>query len=120
MIGLKEFRKMNKLTQERLGEYLGIKKSFISEIENGKAKLPAEKYAKLLENPYGWITDSLNKQEDGDASNDAHVNLCKTSDGLSCEIHLLRKENEMLHKQLAELSKTNEKYWDMIVELMKK
>ena len=58
-IDLKTFRKANNLTQEKLGEYLGIKKSFISTIESDKDPMPKDKLAKLLENPYGWDVSML-------------------------------------------------------------
>lgn len=54
MIELKEFRKANNLTQDELGDYLGIKKSFISRIEHGMALLPEDKFKKLLDNTKGW------------------------------------------------------------------
>lgn len=59
MADLKQFRKQNNLTQDELGEYLGIKKSFISRIENGFHKLPQEKLSKLLENDFGWDVSAL-------------------------------------------------------------
>lgn len=59
MADLKLFRKQNNLTQGELGEYLGIKKSFISRIENGFHKLPNEKLSKLLENNLGWNVSAL-------------------------------------------------------------
>lgn len=59
MADLKLFRKQNNLTQGELGEYLGIKKSFISRIENGFHKLPHEKLSKLLENNLGWNVSAL-------------------------------------------------------------
>ena len=59
MADLKQFRKQNNLTQDELGEYLGIKKSFISRIENGFHKLPHEKLSKLLENNLGWNVSAL-------------------------------------------------------------
>lgn len=59
MADLKLFRKQNNLTQDELGEYLGIKKSFISRIENGFHKLPQEKLSKLLENDFGWDVSAL-------------------------------------------------------------
>ena len=58
-IDLKAFRKTNNLTQEQVGDYLGIKKSFISQIESGKCSMPPEKFNKLLENPYGWDVSAL-------------------------------------------------------------
>lgn len=59
MADLKLFRKQNKLTQDELGEYLGIKKSFISRIENGYNNLPQEKLSKLLENDRNWDISAL-------------------------------------------------------------
>lgn len=67
MADLKLFRKQNNLTQDELGEYLGIKKSFISRIENGFHKLPHEKLSKLLGNNLGWNVSALlisNESED--------------------------------------------------------
>jgi len=59
MEGLKEFRKINGITQEMLGEYLGVKKSFLSKIETGKEKMPKEKLSKLLQNDRDWDTSML-------------------------------------------------------------
>lgn len=56
---LKAFRKANGLTQEALGDYLGIKKSFISTIESGKDPMPKDKFTKLLNNPFGWDVSIL-------------------------------------------------------------
>lgn len=54
MADLKKFRTINHLTQTELGEYIGLKKSFLSRIENGYHNLPADKLSKLLENTMGW------------------------------------------------------------------
>lgn len=62
-IDLKAFRKANNLTQEQLGDYLGIKKSFVSTIESGKDPMPKVKLSKLLSNPFGWDTSMLTSQE---------------------------------------------------------
>lgn len=56
---LKAFRVANNLTQTQLGHYLGIQKGFISKIENGKEKLPATKFQKLIGNPHNWDTTML-------------------------------------------------------------
>ena len=62
-IDLKAFRKANNLTQEQLGDYLGIKKSFISTIESGKDPMQKAKLSKLLSNPYNWDTSMLTQPE---------------------------------------------------------
>lgn len=56
-INLKAFRHLNSLTQDELANYLGVTKGFISQIENGKVKLPPEKIKRLLENEMNWRTD---------------------------------------------------------------
>lgn len=58
-IDLKAFRKANNLTQTEVGDYLGVQKAFISAVENGKSKLPKEKYTLLLQNPHGWNVSML-------------------------------------------------------------
>lgn len=60
---LKAFRKANGLTQDALGDYLGIKKSFISTIESGKDPMPKDKLTKLLNNPYNWDVSMLTQPE---------------------------------------------------------
>lgn len=60
MIDLKEFRKRNKITQVELAKYLDVLQGFISQIENGSAKLPDDKLNKLLGNDKGWDTSMLN------------------------------------------------------------
>ncbi|MBQ9660733.1 MAG: helix-turn-helix transcriptional regulator [Bacteroidales bacterium] len=62
IMDLKEFRKANGLTQAQLGEFLGMKKSFISKIENGKEKLPPLKFRKLLDNDQGWDVSMLTEE----------------------------------------------------------
>lgn len=64
---LKAFRKANNLTQEKLGEYLGIKKSFISTIESDKDPMPKDKLTKLLNNSNGWDVSMLHPSEASDA-----------------------------------------------------
>lgn len=59
MEALKIFRKENNLTQTALGEYLGVKKSYLSLVESGRAKLSREKFDKLLANDRGWDTSAL-------------------------------------------------------------
>lgn len=62
-IDLKAFRKLNNLTQLEIADYLGVQKAFISAIENGKSKLPKEKYTLLLQNPHNWDTSMLSQPE---------------------------------------------------------
>ena len=56
---LRAFRKANGLTQDQLGEFLDMKKSFVSKVENGREKLPEKKLQKLLRNNQGWDTSFI-------------------------------------------------------------
>lgn len=54
MADLKGFRKANKLTQEQVAIYLGVKKPFICQIETGRNLLPRKHLESLLSNSEGW------------------------------------------------------------------
>lgn len=110
---LKQFRQCNKLTQTELGEYLGIKKSFVSLIENGKVKLSEEKFNKLLNNTKGWDTSMLingsiyaGNNNVGDVNvqigqNRASGDARSSGDpDIASRLAVLEKENEMLRERL--------------------
>lgn len=113
---LRGFRKINHLTQTRLGEFLGIKKSFVSLVENEKAKLPEEKFNKLLNNTMGWDTSmlqvdpptSISAKATGNSSARVEIgsrnkNYCPEVSGdteKDTRIAILEKENEMLKERL--------------------
>ena len=118
MIDLKSFRKINNLTQGELGEYIGMKKSFISKIENGKEKLPESKLQKLLANTMGWDTTMLeqsptiNTRVSGNGSANVQVGsnnkLVQDSSDLKVQIAVLEKENELLREQRELLLEQND------------
>lgn len=110
---LKQFRQCNKLTQTELGEYLGIKKSFVSLIENGKVKLSEEKFNKLLNNTKGWDTSMLiNGSIYAGNNNAGNVNVqigqnrasgdarSSGDPDIASRIAVLEKENEMLRERI--------------------
>ena len=59
LVNLRAFRLMNELSQKEVAEYLEVSIAFISAIERGQARLPAEKLVRLLENDRDWATDTL-------------------------------------------------------------
>lgn len=110
---LRGFRKINHLTQTQLGEFLGIKKSFVSLVENEKAKLPEEKFNKLLSNTMGWDTSmlqvdpptSISAKATGNSSARVEIgsrnkNFCTGETDAASRIAVLEKENEMLKERL--------------------
>ena len=128
MVRIKEFRQRNGLTQTELGDYLGMKKSFISKIENGKEKLPQEKFLKLINNPHGWEVHMLIEENNGIINNQSgtHIggnNTVTMSTGncaLEKENASLRMENEMLKSQLEKAEAEKQEYWEMIKRLTAK
>lgn len=63
MVDLKAFRTSNDLFQKDLSQYLGVTIGFISAIERGERRLPAEQLAKLLDNTMGWDTKYLTQED---------------------------------------------------------
>ena len=57
MVDLKRFRKINKIGQDMLAQYLGVSRSFISSVETGRCNLPDDKLEKLRHNDCGWVID---------------------------------------------------------------
>lgn len=55
MLDLKQFRKTNKITRSELAAFFGVSEPFISQIENGRAKLPEQKAELLMNNDRGWV-----------------------------------------------------------------
>lgn len=110
MCDLRKFREVNNLTQTELGDYIDMKKSFISKIENGKEKLPALKLQKLLSNPHGWDTSMLTSDRPSitaSAAGNARVeigsrnkNFCPGETDAASRIAVLEKEIEMLKERL--------------------
>lgn len=99
-IDFKAFRKANNLTQTEVGDYLGVQKAFISAVENGKSKLPKEKYALLLQNPYGWDT-SLLSQSNG-AEEVAPIKEGALIAELRAQIERLESKVDNLNQELGE------------------
>lgn len=97
---LKAFRKANNLTQEKLGEYLGIKKSFISTIESGKDPMPKDKFAKLLNNPHGWDVSMLVEQEPINAVPQSQDDVLIAE--LRAQIEKLENKIDNLNQELGE------------------
>lgn len=97
---LKAFRKANNLTQEKLGEYLGIKKSFVSTIESEKDPMPKDKLTKLLNNPNGWDVSMLTSP--GTAGEPLQPNDDVLIAELRAQIEKLESKVDYLNQELGE------------------
>ena len=103
---LREFRRANGLTQEALGDYLGMKKSYVSKIENGRERFPRDKFEKLMNNTMGWDTTLLRDVDDKGKV-----------ERLQEENATLKRRLEDLENLITRLEDLNAKYWDLIQKL---
>lgn len=99
-IDLKAFREVNNLTQIEVGEYLGIKKSFISAIENGRNKLPKAKLTLLLQNPHGWDVSMLTQSEESGGTGQVQENALVAE--LRAQVERLERKVDDLNRELGE------------------
>lgn len=111
MIELKKFRKANHLTQDEMGEILGVKKSFISKVENGKEKLP-ETWLDLILGKTNWevpadvfIMGEMIKQSGGGIDENGNFKHAGESDSYG-EIAALKEKIELLERLLEEKERT--------------
>ena len=61
---IKQLRKERKLTQEELGELIGVQRAQISKLENGMSNVTIGTVLKLLNALKAQINFSINKQEE--------------------------------------------------------
>ena len=99
-IDLKAFRKSNNLTQLEVADYLGVQKAFISAIENGKSKLPKEKYTLLLQNPHNWDVSMLTQQEVPDETSQSQYEVLIAE--LRAQVEKLEGKVDQLNQELGE------------------
>lgn len=120
-IDLKKFRESNNLTQIEVGDYLGVRKAFISAVENRRSKLPKDKLTLLLQNPYGWDTSMLTRAEVSQSSTgDNTIQVTGNNvDMRNINQSLAQDEKKVaeLEKRVAELTKDKEMLQAMIERL---
>lgn len=102
MADLKAFRKANKLTQEQVASYLGVKKPFICQIETGRNLLPRKHLESLLSNDEGWDVSLLSDTPcelscDCETSNETSEGSADFSSQLIEEISAQRQLTEQAH-----------------------
>ncbi len=81
-VNMKGFRVVNELSQKEVAEYLEVSIAFISAVERGQAKLPADKFLRLIENDQDWETAPLLDQGDrGTRVHNDHRNISNNIEG---------------------------------------
>lgn len=81
-VNMKGFRVVNELSQKEVAEYLEVSIAFISAVERGQAKLPADKFLRLIENDQDWETTPLLDQGDrGTRVHNDHRNISNNIEG---------------------------------------
>lgn len=113
---LKKFRRENRITQGEIADYLGVRQSYISQLEQGRKSLSSEKIERLLSNPDWSYTEATFKIEgDSIQQNGGTNNIGKVSG--DAEVLALRREVDILREMVAELKKEKAEYWETIKSL---
>ena len=101
------FRRLNKLTQEELGEFLGVSKSFVSQIENGRVDLPFHLRQRILQNDQEWdvspLIGQVSIQGDGNAVNNGHDQTVSADAGLVAALREAHAQNAKSQEQIDRL-----------------
>lgn len=125
MFDLKQFRRVNGITQAELAKYLEVSEPFISQVESGKNKLPKDKLDRLLNNDRGWDTKTFRiggLHIDVGASTKPNTSASNRTFEqiriLTEKVEALEKQNAELEKRNAALEKQNAEYWDMLKQLI--
>ena len=114
VVDLRGFRKANSLTQGQVAKYFNVTAPFVTSIETGKHKLPADKLEMLLNNDQGWDTSMLLVEQDASISATAtgrsSANVSIGSSDVSSAVYakeaeMLREQISLLKAQLAEKDK---------------
>ena len=104
---LRAFRKFNGLTQEEVADFLGTKKAFISQIENGRVSLPEDKLYRLLQNDRGWDVALLIGDAavigDGNTVNNGHDQTVSADAGLVAALREAQTQNAKSQEQIDRL-----------------
>lgn len=116
MADLKAFRKANKLTQEQVADYLGIKKPFICKIETGREGFPDKHLRKLLDNPHGWdvahlvgVSETITETTDTpDTAEDVVVISTQVLEEMSAQRQLTEQALALVQEQLEAKQETIE------------
>lgn len=112
-VNLRLLRKKNGLSQQQLAEFLGIGQGFVSQMEKGDRPIPDYLAEKIINNDKGWALDFT--EEESRKSKGASRTQPETP--LEAENIVLRKENELLYKQVEELKAEKASYWELIERL---
>lgn len=100
------FRRLNKLTQDDLAEFLGVTRSFISQIENGRVDLPFSARQQILENDRGWDVSPLVGDVivgDGSTVNNGHDQMVSADAGLVAALREAQAQNAKSQEQIDRL-----------------
>ena len=100
------FRRLNRLTQDELAAFLGVTRSFVSQVENGRVDLPFEQRQRLLENDRGWDVTPLVESTvvgDGNAVNNGRDQVVSPDAGLVAALGEAQAQNAKSQEQIDRL-----------------
>jgi len=106
MIDLKKFREDNGIRQNFLAQYLGVSKSYLSQVENGRCDFAVQQLSKLLDNDMGWDVSALNISDIPVASQRIGDNSNNNTQVIGVDIAALEDKIKLLEQLLDEKERT--------------
>lgn len=104
-IDISRFRRLNNLLQQTVADYIGVTRSYLSQVENGRAELAPSKIQRLINNDKGWDVSTLCKQNETivqSMGNGCHNN----TQVIGVDVSVLEEKISMLEKLLEEKERT--------------
>ena len=103
----KAFRKANHITQEDMADFLGVKRAFISQIENGYVDLPEDRLFQILNNDKGWDVTLLQESPvvngDGNNVNNGRDQVVSPDSGLLAALREAQSQTSKSQEQIDRL-----------------
>ncbi len=109
---VREVRKLNNLTLDKMGERLGVKKSVLSMIENGKSNITEQMTKSICREfhiRYLWLTQGIEPMEE---ETDSYI-MKKIDD-------IMVGENETAKKVFKAFTELDEESWKFLEQIIKK
>lgn len=103
-----DFLSANSIDIVDLAKYLGLSKAYMSQIVSGASKLADSRYQMLIDNPYGWDTSMLSREQNLTPQNQYKESNYDNCSNTYIELQYAKQTIEVYKKLLDELKEQND------------
>lgn len=103
-----DFLSANSIDIVDLAKYLGLSKAYMSQIVSGSSKLADSRYQMLIDNPYGWDTSMLSREQNLTPQNQYKESNYDNCSNTYIELQYAKQTIEVYKKLLDELKEQND------------